>query len=35
MVLLDLYYVENWSPLLDLQILIRTIPKVLLGEGAY
>jgi exopolysaccharide biosynthesis polyprenyl glycosylphosphotransferase len=35
MVLLDLYYVENWSPLLDVQILIRTIPKVILGEGAY
>jgi exopolysaccharide biosynthesis polyprenyl glycosylphosphotransferase len=35
MVLLDLYYVEHWSPLLDLQILVRTIPKVLLGEGAY
>jgi exopolysaccharide biosynthesis polyprenyl glycosylphosphotransferase len=35
MVLLDLYYIENWSPFLDLQILFRTIPKVLLGEGAY
>ncbi len=35
MVLLDLYYIENWSPLLDLQILLRTLPKVLLGEGAY
>ena len=35
MVLLDLYYIENWSPALDLQILLRTIPKVLLGEGAY
>jgi exopolysaccharide biosynthesis polyprenyl glycosylphosphotransferase len=35
MVLLDLYYIENWSPVLDLQILLRTVPKVLLGEGAY
>ena len=35
MVLLDLYYIENWSPLLDLQILLRTIPQVFLGEGAY
>ncbi len=35
MVLLDLYYIENWSPALDLQILLRTVPKVLLGEGAY
>ena len=35
MVLLDLYYIENWSPLLDLQILLRTMPKVITGEGAY
>jgi len=34
-VLLDLYYIENWSPVLDVQILLRTLPKVLLGEGAY
>lgn len=35
MVLLDIYYIENWSPWLDLTILLRTIPEVLLGEGAY
>lgn len=35
MVLLDLYYIENWSLLLDLQIILRTIPRVLLGDGAY
>ncbi len=35
MVLLDLYYIENWSPLLDVQIMLRTIPKVIVGEGAY
>ncbi len=35
MVLLDLYYIENWSLLLDLQILLRTIPRVLFGRGAY
>jgi exopolysaccharide biosynthesis polyprenyl glycosylphosphotransferase len=35
MVLLDIYYIENWSPALDLQILLRTLPKVILGEGAY
>jgi exopolysaccharide biosynthesis polyprenyl glycosylphosphotransferase len=35
MVLLDLYYIENWSPFLDVQILLRTVPKVLTGEGAY
>ena len=35
MVLLDIYYAENWSLTLDLGILLRTIPKVLGGEGAY
>ncbi|MEA3398014.1 MAG: undecaprenyl-phosphate glucose phosphotransferase [Chloroflexota bacterium] len=35
MVLLDLYYIENWSPWLDLTILLRTIPKAFLGKGAY
>jgi exopolysaccharide biosynthesis polyprenyl glycosylphosphotransferase len=32
---LDLYYVENWSPVLDLVILFRTIAVVLRGRGAY
>jgi exopolysaccharide biosynthesis polyprenyl glycosylphosphotransferase len=35
MVLLDLYYIENWSLGLDFQILLRTIPAVLSGRGAY
>lgn len=35
MVLLDIYYAENWSMGLDLSILLTTIPKVLLGKGAY
>ena len=35
MVLLDIYYIENWSPLLDLRIMLKTIPVVLLGKGAY
>lgn len=35
MALLDIYYVENWSPALDAKILLRTIPKWLSGEGAY
>ncbi|MGC9400571.1 MAG: undecaprenyl-phosphate glucose phosphotransferase [Anaerolineae bacterium] len=35
MVLLDIYYIENWSPWLDLTILLRTIPQVVMGEGAY
>lgn len=35
MMLLDIFYVERWSPLLDLMILIRTIPTVLFQRGAY
>lgn len=35
MVRLDLYYIENWSLLLDLKILIRTIPVMLRGDDAY
>lgn len=35
MVLLDLYYIEHWSPWLDLAILLRTVPQILLGNGAY
>jgi len=31
---LDSYYVRNWSVFLDLYILARTIPVVLLGRGA-
>jgi exopolysaccharide biosynthesis polyprenyl glycosylphosphotransferase len=31
----DLYYIRNYSPLLDLQILWRTIAVVLRGRGAY
>ena len=32
---LDLYYVENWSPALDAQILWRTATAVLASRGAY
>ncbi len=35
MVRLDLYYVENWSLLLDLKILLKTIPLVFSGKGSY
>ncbi|MBC8446744.1 MAG: undecaprenyl-phosphate glucose phosphotransferase, partial [Chloroflexi bacterium] len=35
MVLLDIYYIENWSLGLDSRILLQTIPKVIFGEGAY
>jgi exopolysaccharide biosynthesis polyprenyl glycosylphosphotransferase len=34
-VLLDLYYIENWSPFLDVQILLRTLPKAIMGDGAF
>ncbi|GAA3277868.1 sugar transferase [Dactylosporangium vinaceum] len=32
---LDLNYVDNWSPLLDLRILARTANAVIRGTGAY
>ena len=35
MVRLDLYYAEHWSPWLDTKIVLRTIPAVLIGRGAY
>jgi exopolysaccharide biosynthesis polyprenyl glycosylphosphotransferase len=31
----DLYYIQNYSFLLDLQILVRTIPALLKGKGAF
>ncbi len=31
---LDLKYIDNWSLWLDISILVRTIPAVLLGSGA-
>ena len=31
---LDLSYIDNWSLLLDLKILLKTVPVVLLGRGA-
>jgi exopolysaccharide biosynthesis polyprenyl glycosylphosphotransferase len=31
---LDLEYIDNWSLWLDIKILLRTIPVVLLGSGA-
>jgi exopolysaccharide biosynthesis polyprenyl glycosylphosphotransferase len=35
MVMLDLYYIENWSLTLDLKIILRTVPVMLFGLGAY
>jgi len=32
---LDLWYVQNWSPWLDLIILLRTVPVVLRCEGSF
>lgn len=31
---LDLYYVEHWSPALDVVILFRTVKAVIIGHGA-
>jgi exopolysaccharide biosynthesis polyprenyl glycosylphosphotransferase len=35
MVLLDLYYINRWSLSLDVEIIMKTIPVVLCGKGAY
>lgn len=35
MVRLDIYYIENWSLWLDLKLLLKTIPVVVLMRGAY
>ena len=32
---LDLYYVESWSPALDVVILLKTAKAVISGHGAY
>ena len=31
---LDLEYIDSWSPMLDVKILLKTIPVVLSGKGA-
>jgi lipopolysaccharide/colanic/teichoic acid biosynthesis glycosyltransferase len=35
MVLLDIYYVENWNLVMDLGILLRSIPAIVQARGAY
>jgi exopolysaccharide biosynthesis polyprenyl glycosylphosphotransferase len=35
MVMMDIFYVDNWSPTLDLRILVRTVIAVLRRHGAY
>ncbi len=32
---LDIYYIERWSLLLEMKILLKTIPAVIKGTGAY
>ncbi|MCK4328939.1 exopolysaccharide biosynthesis polyprenyl glycosylphosphotransferase [candidate division WOR-3 bacterium] len=32
---LDLEYIDNWSPLLDVKLLLFTIPAIISGRGAY
>jgi lipopolysaccharide/colanic/teichoic acid biosynthesis glycosyltransferase len=32
---LDLRYIESHSILLDIKLLFKTVPAVLLGKGAY
>jgi lipopolysaccharide/colanic/teichoic acid biosynthesis glycosyltransferase len=33
MVTLDIFYIENWSPWLDLKIMLKTVPVVLRGDN--
>jgi lipopolysaccharide/colanic/teichoic acid biosynthesis glycosyltransferase len=35
LVRLDFYYLENWSIWLDIGVIVKTIPAVLRGRGAY
>jgi exopolysaccharide biosynthesis polyprenyl glycosylphosphotransferase len=35
MVVFDLAYIQNWSLSLDLSILLRTVPAVIAGRGAF
>jgi exopolysaccharide biosynthesis polyprenyl glycosylphosphotransferase len=35
MVKWDIYYIHNWSLWLDIKILLKTVPVVLFGRGAY
>jgi lipopolysaccharide/colanic/teichoic acid biosynthesis glycosyltransferase len=35
MVMLDIYYAENWSLGMDLRIMARTVPQFIFGDGAY
>ena len=32
---MDIYYIDNWSLSMDIEILMLTIPRVVLRSGAY
>ncbi|MHB1274342.1 MAG: sugar transferase [Candidatus Humimicrobiaceae bacterium] len=32
---LDLYYIQNWSIMMDIMIILKTLPAVLFSKGAY
>jgi lipopolysaccharide/colanic/teichoic acid biosynthesis glycosyltransferase len=32
---LDLRYIDSWSLWLDFKILLKTVPVVIFGKGAY
>jgi lipopolysaccharide/colanic/teichoic acid biosynthesis glycosyltransferase len=35
MIELDIYYIEHWSLGLDVKIILKTLPAVFFGDGAY
>lgn len=35
MIDMDIYYIEHWSAGLDFKILLKTLPAILFGKGAY
>ncbi|MFY9558508.1 MAG: sugar transferase [Blastocatellia bacterium] len=35
MVRLDVFYIENWSPWLDVKIMLKTLPVILRGDNTY
>ncbi len=32
---LDIYYIQNWSPGMDINIILKTIPAIIFSRGAY